>query len=159
MTIDTVFDAGAYATCSIDYAEAMAHKVTRLYRIPHYVHHGQVAYTNTPITGGARGWGAPEIITAVEIHLDLVARKLGMDPVDMRLMNLVHPYDVDAASKLSLGDARVRECLERGAEAFRLGRPARKARGRRAAASRRGRSLRRPQEQSDEPATSSITAR
>jgi xanthine dehydrogenase molybdenum-binding subunit len=119
MTVDTVFDAGAYATCSIDYAEAMAHKVTRLYRIPRYRHHGQVAYTNTPVTGGARGWGAPEIIAAVEIHLDLVARKLGMDPVDVRLMNLVHPYDVDDASRLSLGDARVRECLERGAEAFR----------------------------------------
>ena len=121
MTVDTVFDAGAYATCSIDYAEAMAHKVTRLYRIPHYVHHGQVAYTNTPVTGGARGWGAPEIIAAVETHVDLVARKLGIDPVDMRLMNLVQPYDVDAASQLSLGDARVRECLERGAEAFRWG--------------------------------------
>jgi len=119
MTVDTVLDAGAYATCSIDYAEAMAHKVMRLYRIPHYRHHGQVAYTNTPVTGGARGWGAPEIITAVEIHLDLVARRLAMDPVDVRLMNLVHPYDFDEASKLSLGDARVRECLERGAEAFR----------------------------------------
>ena len=39
MAIETVFDAGAYATCSIDYAEAMAHKVPRLYRIPRYVHH------------------------------------------------------------------------------------------------------------------------
>ena len=118
MTIDTLFDAGAYATCSIDYAEAMAHKVTRLYRIPHYRHHGRVAYTNTPVTGGARGWGAPEIISAVEIHLDLVARKLGIDPVGLRLMNLVHAYDIDQATKLSLGDARVRQCLERGAEAF-----------------------------------------
>ncbi len=120
MAIETVFDAGAYATCSIDYAEAMAHKVPRLYRIPRYVHHGRVAYTTTPITGGARGWGAPEIITAVEIHLDLVARELGMDPVDVRLMNLVHPYDIDAGSKLPLGDARVRDCLEQGAEAFRF---------------------------------------
>jgi CO/xanthine dehydrogenase Mo-binding subunit len=119
MEVDTVFDAGAYATCSIDYAEAMAHKVPRLYRIPRYRHHGQVAYTNTPITGGARGWGAPEIITAVEVHLDLVAKQLGIDPVDLRLMNLVHPYDVDGATNLSLGDARVRDCLEQGAQAFR----------------------------------------
>ena len=118
VTIDTVFDAGAYATCSIDYAEAMAHKVTRLYRMPRYRHHGRVAYTNTPITGGVRGWGAPEIVTAVEVHMDLVARKLGMDPVDLRLANLVQPYDVDTATGMSLGDARVRECLEQGAEAF-----------------------------------------
>ena len=118
MTIDTLFDAGAYATCSIDYAEAMAHKVTRLYRVPHYVHHGRVAYTTTPVTGGVRGWGAPEVISAVEIHLDLVARKLGVDPVALRLANLVQPYDVDQVTALSLGDARVRECLQRGAEAF-----------------------------------------
>jgi xanthine dehydrogenase molybdenum-binding subunit len=119
LEIDTLFDAGAYATCSIDYAEAMAHKVTRLYRVPHYRHNGRVAYTTTPVTGGTRGWGAPEIVTALEVHIDLVARRLGIDPVDLRLTNLVHPYDVDAATGLSLGDARVRECLERGAEAFR----------------------------------------
>ena len=118
LAIDTLFDAGAYATCSIDYAEAMAHKVTRLYRVPRYSHHGRVAYTTTPVTGGTRGWGAPEVITAVEVHLDLVARKLGIDPVELRLRNLVQPYDVDLATKLSLGDARVRECLARGAEAF-----------------------------------------
>ena len=118
MSIDTVFDAGAYATCSIDYAEAMAHKVTRLYRVPRYRHHGVVAYTNTPVTGGVRGWGAPEVITAVEVHMDLVARALGVDPVDLRLANLVRPGDVDAATGLSLGDARVRACLERGAETF-----------------------------------------
>ena len=99
-------------------------------------HHGRVAYTNTPVTGGARGWGAPEIITAVEIHVDLVARKLGVDPVDLRLMNLVQPYDVDEATKLSLGDARVRECLERGAEAF--GWKARRARRAAAGPVRRG---------------------
>ena len=93
--VDTVFDAGAYATSSIDNAEAMAHKLTRLYRLSHYRHRGDVVYTNTPVAGGARGWGAPEIMTAAEVHLDLVARQLGMDPVELRLANLVHPHDVD----------------------------------------------------------------
>lgn len=63
--------------------------------------------------------GAPEIITAVEIHMDQVAKKLGMDPVEFRLQNLVHPHDMDPVVHLSLGDARVIECLQKGAEAFR----------------------------------------
>ena len=64
---DTVFDAGAYASSSPDYAEMMAHKLLRLYRVPRYRHHGRVAYTTTPVAGGARAYGAPEICAAMEI--------------------------------------------------------------------------------------------
>ena len=118
LDVDTVLDAGAYATSSPDYAEAMAHKLTRLYRAPHYHHHGRAVYTTTPVAGGARAYGAPEIVTAMEIALDRVARELGMDPVELRVRNLVEPFDVDPLTGMTLGDARVRECLERGAEAF-----------------------------------------
>jgi xanthine dehydrogenase molybdenum-binding subunit len=116
--VDFVLDAGAYATSSPDYAEMMAHKIGRLYRAPHLRHHGRVAYTTTPVAGGARAYGAPEILTAMEIGMDRVAETLGMDPVDLRLQSLVQPGDMDPAAPLSLGDARIRECLELGAEAF-----------------------------------------
>jgi len=115
---DSTLDAGAYAGSAIDYAHALAKKVTRLYRIPYYRHTGRAVYTNKIVTGGARGWGSPEIVTAAEIHMDRVAAALGLDPVEFRLKNLVHPYDVDPAVNLSLGDARVRECLAEGARAF-----------------------------------------
>jgi CO/xanthine dehydrogenase Mo-binding subunit len=115
---DTVLDAGAYATSSADYAEMMSHKVVRQYRTPRYHHHGRVVYTTTPVGGGARAWGAPEIMTPMEIGMDRVARELGMDPVELRLKNLVQPFDDDPFTGLSLGDARARECLERGAAAF-----------------------------------------
>jgi CO/xanthine dehydrogenase Mo-binding subunit len=116
---DTLFDAGGYASSSPDYAEMMAHKLLRLYRVPTYTHRGRVAYTTTPVAGGARAYGAPEICAAMEISLDLLARELSADPVDLRLRNLVQPGDVDPLSGLSLGDARVRDCLERGAQMFR----------------------------------------
>jgi len=117
-TVETVVDAGAYATSSIDNAYAMSKKICRLYRIPYYQHHSKIVYTNTPVAGGARGWGAPEIMTAMEIHMDAVGKKLSMDLVEFRLKNLVHPYDQDKASSLSLGNARVIECLEKGAASF-----------------------------------------
>lgn len=115
---DTVFDAGAYATSSVDNAAAMSKKICRLYRIPYYKHLSKIVYTNTPIAGGARGWGAPEIITAMEIHMDAAAKFLHMDLVEFRLKNLVHPQDKDKASLISLGNARVIECLEKGAVQF-----------------------------------------
>lgn len=116
--VDTVLDAGAYATSSIDNTYVMAKKICKLYRIPYYEHTGKTVYTNTPVAGGARGWGAPEIMTAIEIHMDAVAKRLKMDLIEFRLKNLVHPYDIDKASYISLGNARVIECLEKGAAAF-----------------------------------------
>ncbi|GAB6154284.1 molybdopterin-dependent oxidoreductase [Desulfosporosinus burensis] len=116
--VNTVVDAGAYATSSIDNTYVMSKKICKLYRIPYYEHSGRAVYTNTPVAGGARGWGAPEIITALEIHMDAVAKRLKMDLVEFRLQNLVHPYDLDKASQISLGNARVIECLVKGAAAF-----------------------------------------
>lgn len=117
-TVDSTLDAGAYAGNSIDYSHAMSKVVNKLYRIPYYQHTGRVVYTNKIVTGGARGWGSPEIITATEIHMDQAAKALKMDPVEFRLKNLVHPHDLDPATNISLGDARIIECLERGAGAF-----------------------------------------
>jgi len=116
--IETLLAAGAYASSSPDYAEAMAHKLTRLYRVRRYRHRGCVAYTTAPVAGGMRGWGAPDIATCAEIHMDQLARQLGIDPFDVRMRNLVHPGDIDPVTGSSVGEARVRECLERGAEAF-----------------------------------------
>jgi CO/xanthine dehydrogenase Mo-binding subunit len=118
MEVASVLDAGAYASSTSDYAVHMCKKITKLYRFPYYHHRAQAVYTNTPVAGAMRGWGAPEIVTALEIHMDRVAAELGVDPVDLRMLNLMHPFEVDPVSGMSLGDARVRECLERGAAAF-----------------------------------------
>ena len=118
LDIETLLAAGAYAGSSPDYAEAMAQKLTRLYRVGRYRHRGRVAYTNAPVAGGMRGWGAPDIATCMEVHMDQIARQLGLDPLDLRLRNLVHPGDIDPLTRRSVGEARVRQCLERGAEAF-----------------------------------------
>ena len=118
LSVDTLLAAGPYASSSPDYCEAMGHKLTRLYRLDHYRHTARVAYTNTPVAGGMRGWGAPDIATCAEIHLDHIARALGADPVQLRESILVRPNETDRLSGRSLGDARVLECLQRGAQAF-----------------------------------------
>ena len=118
VALDTLLDAGAYASSSPDYAEAMAHKLGRLYAMPSYWHSGRVAYTNTPVAGGFRGWGAPDVITSFELHLAALADRLGIDQVALRRINLVRPGAIDPTTGDSVGDARIVDCLDRGADLF-----------------------------------------
>ncbi len=131
----STLDSGGFAASTPDYSIHMCKKVTKIYRVPHYRHAGRVVYTNTPVGGAARGWGAPEMIAASEVHMDRVAAALRLDPVEFRLKNMVEPHDTDLVTGLPLGDARVRECLERGTVAFdwaaRRARPAGRGRIRR----------------------------
>ena len=116
--VDNLIDSGAYCSSGLDFAHAVSGKVPRLYRCPVYEHHGRVCYSNSPIAGGMRGWGSPEIMTALELHMDNAARRLGTDPVELRLKNVVEAGDVDISSGISLGNAQIKRCLREGAEAF-----------------------------------------
>ncbi len=40
-----------------------------------------VAYTNRPVAGAFRGYGAPQALFALESHLDDIAKALGLDPI------------------------------------------------------------------------------
>jgi len=117
--VETIFDAGAYATGGHRVTLAMGKKLSRLYRIPSQIYRGYTTFTNTTPSGACRGYGSPQIHAVTEISLDLLARKLKMDPGELRMKNLVYPGDKDPAGGPDLGNARIRDCLERGMEAFR----------------------------------------
>jgi Aerobic-type carbon monoxide dehydrogenase, large subunit CoxL/CutL homologs len=50
--------------------------------------------------------------------MDMAARQLKMDPIELRLKNLVHPGDNDPSGGAPLGDARIIDCLNEGARLF-----------------------------------------
>lgn len=116
--INMLVDAGAYYTNGSAVAMAMGKKASRLYRIENQSFSTASVYTNTPIGGAARGYGTPQLHAVTEINIENVARKLKMDPVELRLKNLVHPYDKDPIGGPDLGNARVIDCVVKGAEAF-----------------------------------------
>lgn len=116
--MDIVTDAGAYATGAHRVTMAMGKKTSRLYRIPAQSFRGRTTFTNTTPSGACRGYGSPQIHTATEINLDLLARKLRMDPAELRMKNLVHPGDLDPTGAPPLGNARIRDCLALGMERF-----------------------------------------
>ncbi len=116
--IDFIVDAGAYTSNGPAISGAMGKKTFRLYRLPAQQYRARVVHTNTPISGAVRGYGTPQVSTITEINIDHTARRLGMDPVEFRLKNLVHPFDKDPSGGPSLGNARILDCVTRGAEAF-----------------------------------------
>lgn len=85
-----------------------------VYKIPNYRYDGYTVYTNTPIGGAFRGFGSPQFTFAAEVHTDLLAQRLGVDPVQFRLANLAEPGDV-AVSGPKLGTCGIRDCLTRAA--------------------------------------------
>ncbi|EHM10784.1 aerobic-type carbon monoxide dehydrogenase, large subunit CoxL/CutL-like protein [Thermanaerovibrio velox DSM 12556] len=118
-SVEVLCDSGAYATGGHRITMAMGKKTFRLYRIPRQEFVGRTYFTNTVPSGACRGYGSPQIHAITEIALDLLARKLHMDPAELRLKNLVHPFDLDPTGAPPLGNARVRDCLEEGLRAFR----------------------------------------
>lgn len=117
-SVDVIADTGAYCTNATAVIMAMAKKYYRMYKIEHSQFIGRVVYTNTPVAGACRGYGSPQIHAITEIHMDNIARKLNLDPVEMRLKNLVAPFDKDPLGGPDLGNARVIDCVKKGAEAF-----------------------------------------
>ncbi|MBZ9798684.1 xanthine dehydrogenase family protein molybdopterin-binding subunit [Mesorhizobium sp. ES1-4] len=115
---ETLVDVGAYCTGGNYLPSSMLQRLVRLYDVPAERYRGRAVYTNTTPSGAFRGYGSPQIHTVAEITLDIAARRLRMDPVILRLRNLVGPGAIEPLQGLDVGNARGRDCLMRGAAAF-----------------------------------------
>ncbi|KIX15260.1 carbon monoxide dehydrogenase large subunit [Dethiosulfatarculus sandiegensis] len=65
-----------------------------LYNFPAYRYFGRHVYTNKPPASAMRGFGAPQAAFAAETQMNMVAEELGMDPIDLRLINAMKTGDV-----------------------------------------------------------------
>jgi CO/xanthine dehydrogenase Mo-binding subunit len=64
------------------------------YNIAHVHAHGRVAYTNKMRFGAFRGFGVPQVTFASEQQVDEIARRLAMDPMAVRRLNMKRDGDV-----------------------------------------------------------------
>jgi CO/xanthine dehydrogenase Mo-binding subunit len=81
-----------------------------VYRIPNARYVTKVAYTNTPPTAAFRGVNGPYCVFAREMHLDHIARVLGMDRREIRLRNLIRAGDAMVNGQV-LDDAVLAEAM------------------------------------------------
>jgi len=90
---EVLVDCGAYADDSpgvIGYALLMSGGP---YRIPHQRARGKLVYTNKLRFGAFRGFGNPQVSFAGEQQIDEIARKLNIDPIEMRRRNMLRDGD------------------------------------------------------------------
>lgn len=82
-------DTGAYDDNGPQVTIRAATRVLGPYRIPHILTNAYSVYTNSGSAGSFRAIGAPQVIFAGESQMDIAASRLGIDPAEIRLRNLL----------------------------------------------------------------------
>jgi xanthine dehydrogenase molybdenum-binding subunit len=86
-------DTGAYASLGPAVGGLLTETVAGSYRIPNMCVQTKVVYTNSPLSGAMRGFGAPQSHFAIESMMDILADRLKVDPILLREKNILHPGD------------------------------------------------------------------
>jgi len=110
-------DTGAYADCGPGVAQKMGFAAPGPYRIPNVRVDARCVYTNLPPAGAFRGYGQMQSAWARERAVDLLAERLGLDPLELRLRNLLRDGDVYCTGE-TMHDLHFAECLEASAKAI-----------------------------------------
>ncbi|GLY89898.1 xanthine dehydrogenase family protein molybdopterin-binding subunit [Actinoallomurus iriomotensis] len=85
---EVLLDAGAYSDGSPLVAEKAAYRMPGPYRWTHVKSSCACVMTTTTPAGPFRGFGATQSTWASESQVDMIARRLGMDPYELRIKNL-----------------------------------------------------------------------
>jgi CO/xanthine dehydrogenase Mo-binding subunit len=103
---------GAYAETGPIVTGRTLTRILGPYRYPNLKINSYCIYTNTVSAASFRSIGGPQTAWATESQMDIIAQKLGLDPVELRLKNLVKkgeeirpklkPLDADLAKGLKL---------------------------------------------------------
>ena len=93
MDIDVVYNAGGYETCSYVVLQRGVFHATGVYNIPNSKVRGRAVATNTFPSDAFRGFGAPQTLFAVEVHLNHLAQKLAIDPLELKKKHFLKKGD------------------------------------------------------------------
>jgi CO/xanthine dehydrogenase Mo-binding subunit len=115
--VEAFYEIGAYALNGPVNAKTGCYVSCGPYNIPHRSLTTYSVYTNLPPTGPFRGVGVSHVCWAYESEMDDIARRLKIDPLDLRLKHLVQEGDVFVTGE-KLVSVGVTDCLRRAAEAI-----------------------------------------
>lgn len=117
LDLKAVLDSGAYCSFSCETPGVLGAMGLSVYRIPNEYYYGHSVYTNKTPAGAMRGFGNPQAMFAIESVVDMIAEKLGMDPLELRLKNIMKvgdpwclPYPCQSTG--------LAECIEKGARSI-----------------------------------------
>jgi CO/xanthine dehydrogenase Mo-binding subunit len=114
--IDFATDGGAYATLSSTVLSRGTIHAGGPYLWPNIRVNSKAYATNTPPHGAFRGFGAPQSLFALERHMDVVAKAIGMAPDEFRRRNLLHQGMTTATNQVIHDPIVLDQMLERALE-------------------------------------------
>ncbi|RPH46834.1 MAG: aldehyde oxidase [Burkholderiales bacterium] len=91
--VSLLLDTGAYASHGPEVLDTAHEHAPGAYRWEALRVAGRLAYTNNGIAGAFRGFGALQTSTALELQIDALARRAGLDPIAFRARNLLGRAD------------------------------------------------------------------
>lgn len=113
-----LIDSGAYTDQAAGITRAMALDCTGPYNVPNVWCDSYCMFTNHPFATSFRGYAHPELTFAVERTMDQLAKKLNIDPTELRMINAIKPGDSSPTQSVitanNIGDAK--KCMDRAKE-------------------------------------------
>jgi len=117
MECSIIGDTGAYASYGPGTLTRTAVHATGPYEIEHVAIDAYTVYTNNPTAGAMRGFGVPQAAFAHETQMDMLAEKIGISPLDIRLRNALRAGSVTATGALLKSSVGIIPTLEKTATA------------------------------------------
>jgi CO/xanthine dehydrogenase Mo-binding subunit len=110
------WDAGAYVEYGANVVNASGLSATGPYRIPNVKIDAACMYTNLPPGGPYRGFGYSELLFGIESHTTVLARKIGMDPVEFKRRSAIREGD-ELVYGVPMNASGLVECIDQVAAA------------------------------------------
>jgi CO/xanthine dehydrogenase Mo-binding subunit len=110
-----LLDGGAYASSSTAVTSNAASFACGPYAVDNALIESVCVYTNNPPCGAMRGFGAVQVCFAHEAQMDKLASALGIDPIELRLLNALQSGDVLPTGQRISGTLPVADVIRRAA--------------------------------------------
>lgn len=104
------FDAGAYTRLSSYAVQKSTGHLPGPYSIPNVASNVYCVFTNRTPSTAMRGFGITAADFAIERHMDKVARAVGMDPIELRILNAYRDGDMKAHRREAKNCALIESC-------------------------------------------------
>ena len=108
---EIIADSGAYEGYSPAVLSRTVLHGSGPYNIPNVRMQAVSVFTNNPTTGAMRGFGVPQVAFACERQIDILAARLGMDPMELRLKNAMRPGDIMPSGQAATSSTSYYEAL------------------------------------------------
>lgn len=98
--IEMIWDTGCYSEAGPLVSRNAAYMAAGPYKVPNLAVDSYCVYTNKQNAGAFRGYGTAQYCWAYESQMDMIAERLGVDPVEIRIKNLIEEGTVSHTGEI-----------------------------------------------------------